>query len=295
MARRPTPTQRRMADLTPVEMRQGIARLQKRVDTLEALDPAKVTRQYHEPEIDSLAASIDEALQRTFGPDTEEYNRYSSAAFINTGPVSYMQDTPLHVVQEAVRESKARNLALLQQAIGSLEERLEEAGEAEPAATGGAGPRFDLVRKADRSAFVVHGHDEAARETVARFLEKIGFKPIILHEQANKGRTIIEKFEAHADVGFAVILLTPDDQGGPKAGELSPRARQNVVLELGYFLGRLGRERVCALRKGDTEIPSDYAGVVYEPFDSGGAWKSAVARELEAVGYEIDWNTVMRP
>ena len=114
------------------------------------------------------------------------------------------------------------------------------------------------------------------------------------HERANEGRTVIEKVEAHGDVGFAIVLLTPDDEGSLKGGTPAPRARQNVLLELGYFIGRLGRNRVCALKRGDLEIPSDFGGVVYEPFDAAGAWKQKLGRELEAVGYEIDWNKVMR-
>ena len=146
---------------------------------------------------------------------------------------------------------------------------------------------------AARKVFVVHGHDEAPREAVARFLTTLSFEPIILHEQANQGRTVIEKIEAHGDVGFAVVLLTPDDTGGPKSGEQSPRARQNVILELGYFIGILGRSRVCALKRGDLEIPSDFGGVVYETYDAGGGWKNALGRELQAAGFEIDWNKVM--
>jgi predicted nucleotide-binding protein len=147
----------------------------------------------------------------------------------------------------------------------------------------------------DRSRiFIVHGHEDAPREAVARFIEALGFQPIILHERPNEGRTVIEKVEAHGDVGFAVVLLTPDDEGCVKGGTPEPRARQNVLLELGYFIGRLGRNRVCALKRGELEIPSDFGGVVYEPFDAAGAWKQKLGRELEAVGYEIDWNTVMR-
>lgn len=148
---------------------------------------------------------------------------------------------------------------------------------------------------AARKVFIVHGHDEGARESVARFLEQLKFDPIILHEQANQGRTIIEKIEAHGDVGFAVILLTPDDVGSVRGGDLQPRARQNVLLELGYFVGRLGRSRVCALKRGDVEVPSDFGGVVYEPFDAGGAWKQALSRELQAAGFDIDWNVAMKP
>jgi len=152
-----------------------------------------------------------------------------------------------------------------------------------------------LVLPMSNKVFIVHGHDGEARETVARFLGSIGFDPIILHEQANKGRTIIEKVEANADVGFAVVLLTPDDLGRAKGdSDLEPRARQNVLLELGYFMARLGRDKVCALRKGDVSIPSDFAGVVWEAMDEAGAWKQKLARELDAAGHAVDWNKVMR-
>jgi predicted nucleotide-binding protein len=115
-----------------------------------------------------------------------------------------------------------------------------------------------------------------------------------LHERANQSRTVIEKIEGYSDVGFAVVLLTPDDEGNLKGGEPQPRARQNVLLELGYFIGKLTRACVCTLKVGELEIPSDWRGVIDEPFDSGGAWKQTLARELNAAGYDIDWNKVMR-
>ncbi len=140
--------------------------------------------------------------------------------------------------------------------------------------------------------FVVHGHDEEAKQSVARCIEKLGFKAVILHEQPNQGRTIIEKFEDYSDVAFAVVLLTPDDVGASKdpEGELRPRARQNVILELGFFLGELGRGRVCALHKGEVEIPSDYRGVLWVPMDEGGAWRLDLATEMKAAGLDLDLN-----
>lgn len=145
-----------------------------------------------------------------------------------------------------------------------------------------------------KEVFVIHGRDDEAKETVARFLERLELKPVILHEQPNQGRTIIEKFEQHAHVGFAVALLTPDDVGALKNKEknLKLRARQNVVFELGYFLGRLGRERVCALTKGNVELPSDYDGVVYISLDDGG-WKMDLIRELKNVGFDVDANRAL--
>jgi predicted nucleotide-binding protein len=147
---------------------------------------------------------------------------------------------------------------------------------------------------ANRQVFLVHGHDEVMKQTVARYLEKLDLDPIILHEKPDKGRTIIQKFEDHADVAFAIVLLTPDDLGrlrGADQGEL--RARQNVILELGYFIGRLGRDRVCALKGGGVIEPSDLHGVLYVPFDDYGAWKLLLARELRAAQIDIDLNLVL--
>ena len=146
-----------------------------------------------------------------------------------------------------------------------------------------------------KKVFVVHGHEEAKRDAVARFLAVLELEPIILHEQANKGRTIIEKFEDHADVDFAVVLLTPDDKGVAvkDKGDLKHRARQNVILELGFFIAKLGRENVCVLRAHDIETPSDYDGVVYIVLDEPGAWKTELARELRAAGFDIDTNRIL--
>lgn len=147
----------------------------------------------------------------------------------------------------------------------------------------------------NRRVFIVHGHDELARETVARFLEKLHTEVIILHEQVSHGMTIIEKLEKYSDVGFAVILLTPDDEGRKAAeGEVvKPRARQNVILELGYFVGKLGRNRVLALYSGSLELPSDYLGVVFVTLDSGGGWRLTLAKELKNAGFQIDMNDAL--
>jgi predicted nucleotide-binding protein len=143
----------------------------------------------------------------------------------------------------------------------------------------------------NKEIFLVHGQDEGTMHEVARFIEKIGLTPIILHEEPDKGRTIIEKFEDHSrNIGFAVVLMTPDDVGGPKGNLLGqePRARQNVIFELGFFVGKLGRNQVCALRKGEIELPTDYLGVLYKPIDNAGAWKGKLARELLEAGISVD-------
>jgi predicted nucleotide-binding protein len=176
---------------------------------------------------------------------------------------------------------------MLDQAIGVIESgRFEERRTRLMKASGPMGPI------SGRRVFLVHGHDESARETAARFIEKLSLEPIILHEQPSSGRTIIEKVEQYSEVAFALVLLTPDDVGAKNGSEqaLLPRARQNVILELGYFIGKLGRTHVAALVKGESERPSDYDGVVYISMDPAGAWKMLLARELKAAGLNVDLN-----
>ncbi len=148
--------------------------------------------------------------------------------------------------------------------------------------------------KSSSRVFIVHGHDNEAKETVARYIENLGLKVVILNEQANRGKTIIEKFESFAeDAAFAVVLLTPDDLGSPKSDPQNTkfRARQNVIYELGFFNGKLGRNRVCALfrtdPKGEIELPSDFLGVVYVPLDEAGVWRIRLAKELKEAGLKI--------
>jgi predicted nucleotide-binding protein len=146
------------------------------------------------------------------------------------------------------------------------------------------------VAKREGKVFVVHGRDEAALQELARFLEKVGLIAVVLREQPDQGRTVIEKFESCAnEVEFAVVLLTPDDLGGlATAGDQAARARQNVVFELGFFAGKLGRGKVCLLKKGTVEIPSDLYGVIYTELDHGGGWKLLLGREIKAAGLTFD-------
>jgi predicted nucleotide-binding protein len=143
--------------------------------------------------------------------------------------------------------------------------------------------------------FIVHGQDETTKLDVARFVEKLGFEAIILHEQVSSGKTIIEKIEEFSNVGYGVVLYTPCDLGAKKGDEknLQARARQNVVFEHGYLIAKLGRRNVCALVKGKIEIPNDISGVVYVPLDDHKAWKLELAKELRNAGYNVDMNLII--
>jgi predicted nucleotide-binding protein len=140
--------------------------------------------------------------------------------------------------------------------------------------------------------FIIHGRDDSAKSQVARFVEKLGLKAVILHEQPNQGRTIIEKLDRHSDVAFAIALLTPDDVGGPAHSQLKPRARQNVIYEIGRFESKLGRDGVIILHTPGVEIPSDLSGVIYHEMDKAGGWQLSVAKELKAAGLHVDLNLI---
>lgn len=139
--------------------------------------------------------------------------------------------------------------------------------------------------------FIVHGHDYAAKDELETFLKELQLEPIVLHRQPDQGQTIIEKIERHSDVGFAVILINPDDATAPSpTGQSERRARQNVLFEWGYFVGRLSRQRVCCLYQEGTTLPSDLGGMLYKPYHrSINEVKIDLVKELRAAGYEIRW------
>ena len=212
-----------------------------------------------------------EALRVIYGEDSPEWKEFdqSGRIFVAIG------GTPWHVRAQQALERHGSSLNVLQ----SLVERLEFAEEP-PALPTDPEPEEKPV---PAGVFVVYGHDELIREQVARTInEDGGRKAVILHEQANRGQTLIEKFERHAsEAGWAVILLTADDVGGTSEDDLHPRPRQNVVLEMGFFYGRFGRERVAVLYEENVELPSDTLGIAYIPLDAGGAWKAKLLKELE--------------
>lgn len=155
--------------------------------------------------------------------------------------------------------------------------------------------RLTQKEKPKNKVFIVHGHDGEAKQRTARFIEKLGFAAVILHEQASRSMTIIEKIEKYSnDVGFGIVLYTPDDMGNVKCeaetGELKFRARQNVVFEHGFLIGKIGRENVTSLVEGAIELPNDISGVVYI---NDKDWQFDIAKEMKAAGYDIDFNKLL--
>jgi predicted nucleotide-binding protein len=267
------------AELSPTQIQNGIARLKRRMSDLENFNPEAFPAPRAD-EVKTLELSIEETLIRVFGPNSREFQRYEWAARLQSNITTGANSREAVI---ASRHSAKRNaLNLLQLAIQSLEEDLLFTHEAKL----GTVP---ATRSND--VFIVHGRDSPAKTEVARLVERAGLDAVILHEQPNQGRTIIEKFEDHGSIaGFAVILLTPDDVGGLNEDQLQPRARQNVIGEMFWFAGKLGRDHVCALKKGEIEMPSDFAGIGYVDMDDRGTWKMELLKELQAAGYTtLDW------
>lgn len=146
----------------------------------------------------------------------------------------------------------------------------------------------------NNKVFVVHGHDDNAKLKTARILEKLGLEAVILHEQPNKGKTLIEKLEEYTDVSYAIVLYTSCDLGRGKFEDTEkPRARQNVVFEHGLLIGKLSRARVCALYEDGIEAPGDMAGLVYIELDKAGSWQYELCAELKSAGFEVDSNKLI--
>lgn len=280
MARRPQPPTPEPAKLSVESMRKGIKILERRLAELDSFDPASAS----DDAVSALEKSIDDSLERVFGKDTTDYLRYASARLLDNGPYTIATDWGRAPPRDTVRyltEGKASSTSTIRQAVKALAERIEDEGDEMPTPIRAG----RAVAVDPNHIFIVHGRDEATKYEVAHFIKGLGLEPTILDEQANKGRTLLEKFEDHSNVGYAIVLLTPDDEGALRGDALAPRARQNVIMELGFFVGKLGRSRVTALTRGQLDLPTDFGGFATTAYEKN--WKFDLVRELKAAGYAV--------
>ena len=231
-------------------------------------------------------ANVLRVLDEIFGADSQYSTTIRAFPWKETGSRIYsgydFQAQRERDHQNAFRRQMEQAKGIIQSAVDALTESVSEANEKASQLVGTYDPK---------KVFIVHGHAEAVNQEVARTIEKLGLEAIILREQPNTGKTIIEKFEEYAkDVNFAVILLTADDK---IEGEDFFRARQNVVFEMGYFMGALGRRNVMCILQENVEKPGDIDGVVYTIIDKAGGWKYSLIKELKACGYDVDANKVL--
>lgn len=222
-----------------------------------------------------------ELLKQSFNNSNNEYKQ--SYDNVNEKYI-YVSKSPAEELEEFIEDvkNKVNNLRQLIAKLTLIKTEIKE-------------PTITPKTTANNNrVFVVHGHNNEVKINVARTVEKLGLEAIILHEQANAGKTIIEKFEEHSDVTFAIVLLTDDDLGkSKKEDNLNNRARQNVILELGYFIGKLSRNKVCPLYVPGVELPSDLLGLLYIELDAEESWKFKLAKELKASGLDVDVNKIL--
>lgn len=226
-------------------------------------------------------------LRRVMGDSSPALTQFDAVSYSPAVYFSGMGDTSGYQVAGVQRAIAILNAA-------KLEVELES--EAVDAVAEAAAPGLN-ASSTEQLVFVVHGHDSARKHEVARLVRELtGQDPVILHEQPDIGQVLIEKFEANAArAGFAVVLMTADDLGRARnTPEDSPRARQNVVFELGYFYGTIGRARVAVLIEEGVEQVGDIVGVVYTTLDDAGGWKSRLASNMNAAGLDVDWSALGR-
>jgi predicted nucleotide-binding protein len=292
MAKGRTPAPPPSRTLSGADKRAAVTRLEARIKDIEAIDTSRL-QSGDDPAVQSVEARIKSTLASLFGEGSAEYRRLELATNLDaTAYVLRLDGRPMPPpeIQQGVARGKQRAIATLQGEVDALRESLEF----DATAPNTDASSSTTAAAASDDVFVVHGRDDPAKTEVARLIERAGLHAVILHEQPNQGRTVAEKLADHGGAaGFAVVILTPDDVGGTDKDHLQPRARQNVVGELFWFAGKLGRSRVCALMKGKVEIPSDFAGVVYTDMDDRGAWKGELLRELSAAGYTVNWARAM--
>jgi predicted nucleotide-binding protein len=267
-----------------VDVTTGIGLLRRLVEKANDL---RLKPDLQESDIQAWKTTARDFLIRTFGSESPNVNAVLHAS--GDGGISVgMGDEEF---TEYLRSGLSNKIKILDSCIEQLETDISLREQSVNETLTSPPSEFTLL---SNKVFVVHGHNLGTKDSVARFLEKLDLDPVILHEKPNAGRTLIEKFSDYTDVQFAVVLLTGDDEGRPRgsAGPPQPRARQNVILELGYFLGKLGRARVCALYESGVEIPSDYQGVLFIPLDTGDRWKFHLVRELRAAGFAVDANRI---
>lgn len=241
------------------------------IDAIDALIEKKVTED--SPEFKAWKSNAERFIIKKFGKDSYEHETFKGYSFCLG---IYTFETPEHYFIDACKTDLLSVKAIFETYLAEMKEEQTE---------------HQIVEEIKRDCskvFIVHGHDDVLKLAVARLIEKQNIKAIILHEQANQGATIIEKIESNSDVNAAICLFTADDVCNPENNDkMNNRARQNVVFETGYFMGKLGRDHTIILTDRDVELPSDMQGVVYTDTSN---WQFSVLKELKAIGYKIDYN-----
>jgi predicted nucleotide-binding protein len=264
------------------EIDRAIMKLKRRITEVEDIKSKKL--KCEDPQNRVVLTNIRKDLLEIYGEYSPEYKENHLIDFWHGGMGFNMDDFEIEIkYQEGIDPV----IVILNGLIERLNEHKEYLV-----------PKSNIVTEEknvvlnSKKCFIVHGRENDAKETIARFISKIGLDPVILHEKPNSGKTIIEKFEDYSDAAFTIVILAPDDYGClvseySDRETLKKRARQNVIFELGYFIGKINRNKVIAIIVDDIEIPSDLSGIIYIKMDNDDGWKIKLVRELRELGIQI--------
>lgn len=235
---------------------------------------------------DKFKLELEMFLKNTFGDTSDEFNKFKKIRFLYTG-YRPMEGLPVPLDLSTYKDGLNSTKILLE----TIKNNIKEYGLTKIQPTTQIIP--ETKKTISNKVFIVHGHDELAIVQVSEVLRKLKLEPIILKDEASKSNTIIEKIERLSNnVGFGIVLYTACDIGGKDSNSLQPRARQNVLLEHGYLMAKLGRENTLALKKDNVETPSDIQGLVYTPMDEHKAWQYKLVDELKLAGYNVSKDSI---
>lgn len=227
------------------------------------------------PDFQSWQTGVERFLEKRFGKESTELEKFKDRHF---GPIALISDAKIDYSKDCIRD--------LETTVNELKDYMEELND-----ENAISEKSNEILQVNNRIFIVHGHNGELKQSIARMIEKMDIEPIILSDKANKGRTIIEKFEDYSDVKAAIVLLTGDDGiRGEESSKEKLRPRQNVILEAGYFMGKLGRENVIFVAERDIELPSDLQGVIYVSTDN---WEKTLCRELKQLHFCINLNKLI--
>ena len=248
-------------------------KLKQITDEIPALISANITSS--DSGFQAWKTKAERFLIKKYGQNSYEHTKFSKTLF-SLG--LFTSSTPDSEFVAACKNGLRKTEAIFQT---YLEEIAEEDA-----------PMATIVQPMNYAkVFIVHGLDGELQQSVARIIEKQGIEAVILTEQANQGKTIIEKFEDFSNVGGAICLFTADDLGRSKNSDTDcSRARQNVIFETGYFIGKLGRDHIVILADDGIEMPSDLSGVVRTNTVN---WQFSLLKELSVMGYSVNLNLLL--
>lgn len=288
------------------EIEQAIKKLRTQIAATQNLGSQEIA--FDDAKVDAVQKAIRDTIREVFGSESPEYHDHSQHRIWHGGLI-YLEARSKR--QEKFIAGIPHTITMLESLISRLEDRrngLAKSQSATKPVAKTARPEAVVTKTTPPAQIaeivelprrlmthrvcVIHGQNDALKNAVSDYLQKLGLEPVVLHKQPSGERNIMEKIEILPEVDYAVVLLTDDDfvQTG-KSSRGGKALSRNVLFELGYYIGRLGKSRVCALYKGHNKPPRDYEGISCLTISDNQVWRRLLGMELKEAGFEIKTDT----